>query len=577
MEADDRRKEEDEDEHERMVIEIGHWFSAMESQGEHLHDLRRQQTPGTCDFILRNSQISSWAADGKDGPQVLWMTSPPGGGKSILCSYIIEDLQCKGGQSTLYYFCGDKDTESNSCELILQTLAGQLWSQNLNLTRLVYQRKLDLTKSVQDSQCMLKDMLLKAKPAYIILDGVDDEVSVQKDTLSRVIDIQQSVGHCCKVLISSRDEPSIRRTVVQVPHIAFEVKNSNGIRDYILSRMDDLKSNLTHIDEPSFWADIQDQLLAKADVMFLKSNLTHIDEPSFWADIQDQLLAKADGMFLWERLVFNELEKQRTEPDLRKSIDELPPLNEAYERIVSRIRNLNRTEKDRTYRILCWLCVAFEPITIDIVAEGTTLNSERREYNSRTRYLNVGSIRDLCAPLLFPANMRMIHWSVKKYLLDPQSGPFIDVAEAHFNAALACIVKLTSKNHAELGCEFQTYARQYWAEHAIAYFDLLIHVDEQSYQLYDEMEALTKLVNDLQLPNIKQTHGQLSEVMGSPGFKLVRKLDTSIDEGIRAYEEIEFRVLEKCKVDTETDAAGIKLTPEASEEVMRKARKRSRQ
>ena len=54
-------------------------------------------------------------------------------------------------------------------------------------------------------------------------------------------------------------------------------------------------------------------------------------------------------------------------------------------------------------------------------------------------------------------------------------------------------------------------------------------------------------------------------------------LDTSIDEGVRAYEEIGFEALGSCEVDTGADYEGIKLGLEADEEKMEKARRRSRQ
>ena len=54
-------------------------------------------------------------------------------------------------------------------------------------------------------------------------------------------------------------------------------------------------------------------------------------------------------------------------------------------------------------------------------------------------------------------------------------------------------------------------------------------------------------------------------------------LDTSIDEGVRAYQAIGFQILGECEVDTGADAEGIKLRRGASEEMKKKARKRSRQ
>ena len=54
-------------------------------------------------------------------------------------------------------------------------------------------------------------------------------------------------------------------------------------------------------------------------------------------------------------------------------------------------------------------------------------------------------------------------------------------------------------------------------------------------------------------------------------------LDTTIDEGVRAYETVGFEVLRDCAVDTGADAKGIKMEPGSNEEAKEKARKRSRQ
>ncbi|KAL8720951.1 MAG: hypothetical protein Q9225_002278 [Loekoesia sp. 1 TL-2023] len=54
-------------------------------------------------------------------------------------------------------------------------------------------------------------------------------------------------------------------------------------------------------------------------------------------------------------------------------------------------------------------------------------------------------------------------------------------------------------------------------------------------------------------------------------------LDTTIDEGVRAYEAVGFELLGECAVDTGADAMGIRLGLEANEETKEEARKRSRQ
>ena len=54
-------------------------------------------------------------------------------------------------------------------------------------------------------------------------------------------------------------------------------------------------------------------------------------------------------------------------------------------------------------------------------------------------------------------------------------------------------------------------------------------------------------------------------------------LDTSVDEGVRAYEEIGFEVLGEMGVDTGCNVEGVKLRADDTDEDREKARTRSRQ
>ena len=60
--------------------------------------------------------------------------------------------------------------------------------------------------------------------------------------------------------------------------------------------------------------------------------------------------------------------------------------------------------------------------------------------------------------------------------------------------------------------------------------------------------------------------------MGTPVW-----LDTSVDEGVRAYEEVGFEVLGSCGVETGADEVGIAFGDGVGEEERARARVRSRQ
>lgn len=272
--------------------------------------------------------------------------------------------------------------------------------------------------------------------------------------------------------------------------------------------------------------------------LYIQAKITELQDlfpdisSSLWSDIERKLQAKARGMFLWVRLVTTMLQQQMSEADLEGAVNRLPDgLDEAYGRIVSRIRNLNPTEKDRAFRILFWVCTAYRPVTIDEVADGIALKPGQTALNKKTRSQNVDRhILDVCAPFLERSSrgvLDMVHFSAQEYLLDAQTGPFVNLAQAHFNAAFSCIVNLTSAigvvpryNNGNPDTCFETmlvqgsfglqqYAHRYWAEHTITYLQNIPHLDEQALVLVDALEAFSK-VNKRQEPDQgKQTQLKL--------------------------------------------------------------------
>ena len=417
------------------------------------------------------------------------MTGIPGAGKSFICSLIILNLQTQNGRSPLYYFCGQKSSGGDSCALVLRTLANQLLQQNRDLAPLVQQKYLakGSSKSSPALKRLLKETLSSVKSTHIILDGIDEcNEAVQRDVLLALAEIQRDVGHHCKLLVSSRDEPLIKRSILKKTHVSLDGKTTQSLNLYIQAKITELKSSFPNVGD------------------------------SLWTDIKRKLQDKADGMFLWVRLVVVNLQQQTSEADLEIAADKLPDgLDEAYGRIILRIRNRHPTERDRAFKVLFWVCTAYRSVTIYEVADGITLKPGQTEINKKTRCQNVdGKIVDICAPFLERSargKLQMIHFSAKEYLLDAQTGPFVDVPQAHFNAAFSCVVNLTStlsivprynEKHPDAFFEtmlvqgaygLQQYAHQYWAEHTIAYFENVPQLDGQALLLVDALTAFLRV------------------------------------------------------------------------------------
>ena len=490
----------------QMIQDIFKWLSAAEeSQEEYLHRLSDHRQQDTCDYIFSEPRMSSWL-DSETGPNVIWMTGIPGAGKSFLCTSIIQSLQSRHDQSTLYFFCGNRSAEKSDCGWVLQTLAYQLLQQNRDLCSVVHQAYIakGSSKSSPALKRVLKDILVTVKASRIVLDGIDEcEDNIQRDVISSLIDVQNSVGASCKILVSSRDEPLIKKSINRKEHISLDGKNTQSVNIYIRYQLSELKIGYPHTTD------------------------------DFWDKIEHKLQDKAKGMFLWVRLVFGMLQAEISESGLEDAVDKLPDgLDKAYGRILSRIQVRDGRWKDRVFRILFWVCLAYRPVSIHEVADGITLKPDQTVLNKKTRPGNLdGSIVESCAPLLERSangTLDLIHFSAKEYLLHAQSGPFVDQVQAHFHIALSCVINLNSAldvvpryNNGRQESDFensvvqaayglQAYGHQYWAEHTVAYLDSITDLDEQALTLVQQLHIFSRACKQLDLCDQRCMHGAMN-------------------------------------------------------------------
>ncbi|KAL8824557.1 MAG: hypothetical protein Q9191_004972 [Dirinaria sp. TL-2023a] len=468
----------------QLTREVFDWLSADEDVQEgYLHQLSDHRNPGTCDWILAESQMISWM-DHDDKMPILWMTNIPGGGKSFLCSMIVDNARTREDLSVLYYFCGQRLSDRNALAFLLRTLAVQLLRQNCDLAPLIHQAFLQKGsgRSSPNTKKILKEIMQTAKMTRIVLDGIDEwDRTPQSDVLKALVDLQKTISSDCKLLVSSRHEPHIQKELTHSTHIPIKGQSTEGLNKYIFSMIADLQSH------------------------FLNFPTTT------WERATSILQGKADGMFLWVRLVKTELEDCSSEAEFESSLENLPNgLGEAYCRILDRLRTLSPLAKDRAFRVLYWVCVAYRSVNIDEIADGLQLRRGQIELNKKTRIQNKDrNIVDLCAPLLEKTKngfVEAVHFSAREYLLHSQSGPFVDVAQAHFDIAFSCVANLTSAlkfvpshdgaiTEAELerlvsmgSFGLQSYGHQFWAEHVVAYFQAAATEDERSRELIGTLQ-----------------------------------------------------------------------------------------
>ena len=476
--------------HNQMIQDVRNWLSAAEDQQENrLDGLSDRRQLATCDWILQDSEIQPWIED-DSGDAILWMTGIPGAGKSYLCSLLVENLRSQQHFSTLYYFCDHQSSCENACALILRTLAVQLLQQNIDVALLVHQAYLmkASNRSVPTMKKLLAHVLPTSKVARIVIDGIDElDDATQQETLRSLVEIQKNTGQFCKLLVSSREEPKIKKSLAAKKHLSLGEKTLGGLSLYI-------KESIKKIQESFPGMDLK--LINRAE---------------------HRLQSKAKGMFLWVRLVTKMLIDQISELDFENAIDELPDgLEEAYGIIKSRIRSLCPVQlRQRAFSILYWVCVARRPVSLHEVVDGIALCPGQNTLNKRTRSSNPSrDILDICAPLLeLQKNgvLELVHFSAKEYFVHEKSGHFVDLAEAHLKIAYSCVINLTScldlvrTDKDGLSGEdiesrvvqgyygLQSYGQEFWADHVLEYLGRLENQDSVSRELISALQNFSQV------------------------------------------------------------------------------------
>ena len=474
----------------QMVEEVRNWLSAAEDQQENrLDGLSDKRQFETCDWILQDPQMQSWIED-DSGDAILWMTGIPGAGKSYLCSLLVENLLSQQHFSTLYYFCNHQSSSENACAMILRTFAVQLLQQNMDMALLVHQAYLmkASNRSVPTMKRLLAQVLPTSKAARIVIDGIDEfDDTTQQETLRSLVEIQKNAGQFCKLLVSSREEPKIKKSLAAKKHLKLGDKTLGGLSLYIKESIKEIQERFPEMD------------------------------PNLVKRAEERLHSKAKGMFLWVRLVTKMLIDQTSEWDIEHAIDELPDgLEEAYGTIKSRIHTLSPVQlRQRAFSILYWVCVARRPVSLHEVVDGIALRPNQTVLNKRTRCSNPSrDVVEFCAPLLETRKngvLELVHFSAKEYFVHEKSGHFVDLADAHLNIALSCVINLTScldlvprnenwpsgedlEYRVVQGCYgLQSYGQDFWAEHVLEYLGKVKNQDSVSRELIRALQVFSQV------------------------------------------------------------------------------------
>ncbi|KAL8833153.1 MAG: hypothetical protein Q9170_004455 [Blastenia crenularia] len=307
---------------------------------------RSRWMPGSCEWIFSRSKFLSWWKDTSNLSRILWVHGVPGCGKSILSSFIIEQLRGKG-HSCQYFFFRFGDSAKRAVNSLLRSLAYQIAIQVPEL-RVQLQKLADDTVKLEKAEgriiwqkvftSRLFNLQLR-KPLFWIIDALD-ECEAPRLLLDLCSSISSSVSSLRIMFVGRKTETLLA---------AFQRIEASVPVDFLAA--DDTKEDL--------------ELYVAREVYFMRG------ETEFKARVTQKVCEMARGNFLWVHLVLKEILQCHTEASVEQALEELPmdlePLYHRMEAVLS--KSLRPSDRGLSKTILTWIVCGQRVLTLDELSE----------------------------------------------------------------------------------------------------------------------------------------------------------------------------------------------------------------
>ncbi|KAI0132551.1 WD40-repeat-containing domain protein [Xylariales sp. AK1849] len=383
--------------------------------------LRALRKPGTCEHLFQHDHFIEWLQGPAVRSRILWINAPPGSGKSIQGSLIIDRLLESEGAQCSYYFFKYGDVLKRSLSHMFRSIAYQMALQIPSfMEALADMAKSGMRLEKADGQAVwrtiFKGVLANISlPPHLfwVVDGVDESES------SRMfVDIVSDMGSfkgAIRVVILSRPLSNLTQ--------AFQrARRSIDVASLALP------GNLKDIER-----------VAKEEIEIL------IPDDAFSQDTVQDITTRSEGNFLWASLVIDRISRCHRQEDVKKVLESTPTgMEQLYERMVDTVSNLRLDEEIPLAKILLsWATYAKRPLTVEELQE---------LYASQ-----LGSVMDLkhtatevCGQLVVIDShnqVTLVHHTAREYLRKAKKLPFpFTPAIIHEDLFMRCFGLLLTRN-----------------------------------------------------------------------------------------------------------------------------------
>ncbi|KAK8197607.1 uncharacterized protein BKA78DRAFT_278390 [Phyllosticta capitalensis] len=426
-------------------------LAISQSPEDDFDNFSHKRIPGTCEWLFSEPEMATWIRS-TQGSEIIWFNAPPGSGKSILASHLIQHL------STLrypcqYFFFRFSHQEKRSLSGILRSLTYQI-ARDVPLFRHALielsQQGLQLGKAESSTiwRKMYDETLFQldlGQPLHWIFDALDESDSPRAllDLLSNVSESRTPIH----IFIGSRKTETLNVAFDRLARLVPVIRIEKHGKDH----------NLEDI-----------QLLVEQELSYMRGSIVLKEA------VKQKIMARADGNFLWARLVLEEIQKCHTEDAIQEVLDEVPSeMSQLYRRIETDIlRSLRKSDRRLSKALFQWAICSQRTLHLSELSQALK--------PAFPEFLDLKStIHDICGQFIQvdrTGYVGMVHQTAREYFTSVTSSElWINIEEAHgelFEKGLSVLtdpglrLKLTHQGRMLKHKEpFTCYAAVSWAYH----------------------------------------------------------------------------------------------------------------